>query len=62
MVIEASADMGEQRRKMRKRGVEGKRRAMEEEAWEKDLYSGAQTRPVQAHLVWVARKPARLLI
>lgn len=31
-------------------------------AEEKDLYSGAQTRPDQARLVWVARKPARRLI
>lgn len=41
---------------------EERQREMEEEAEEKDLYSGAQTRPDQASLVWVARKPARRLI
>lgn len=32
---------------------EERQREMEEEAEEKDLYSGAQTRPDQARLVWL---------
>ena len=58
-VIVSSADMSDQEVRKRKKK---KRAEMEEEAEEKDLYSGAQTRPDQAHLVWVARKPTRRLI
>lgn len=58
-VIVSSADMTEWRRRRKKKK---KQREVEEEAEEKDLYSGAQTRPDQARLVWVARKPARRLI
>ncbi|CAB1446165.1 unnamed protein product [Pleuronectes platessa] len=53
-VIVSSADTSEQEVRKRKKK---RRREMEEEAQEKDLYSGAQTRPDQAHLAFISLLP-----